>query len=99
MPPSYCDEEPEAVSRARLAAIVESSDDIIVSKTLDGIITSWNRGAERILGYTPDEVIGKHVSILMPPDNIEDTTRILSKVCRGEKVDHYETKRRRKDGR
>jgi PAS domain S-box-containing protein len=82
----------------RLAAIVESSDDIIVSKTLDGIITSWNKGAERTLGYTAEEVIGKHVSMLMPPEQLEDTTKILGKIRRGEKVDHYETKRRRKNG-
>ena len=84
--------------RNLLAAIVDSSDDIIVSKTLDGIITSWNKGAERILGYTAEEVIGKHVSMLMPPDAIEDTEKILGRIRRGEKVDHYETKRRRKDG-
>jgi PAS domain S-box-containing protein len=82
----------------RLAAIVESSDDIIASKTLDGVITSWNRGAERILGYRADEVIGRHVSMLMPPDLIEDMPRILNKIRRGEKVDHYQTRRRRKDG-
>jgi PAS domain S-box-containing protein len=82
-----------------LAAIVESSDDIIVSKTLDGIITSWNKGAERIFGYKAAEVVGKHVSMLMPPDHIEDTHRILSRIRRGEKVEHYETKRRCKDGR
>ena len=83
----------------RLAAIVESSEDIIVSKTLDGIITSWNRGAEKILGYKADEVIGKPITILMPPDFIEDTRRILNKIRRGEKVEHYETKRVCKDGR
>ena len=82
----------------RLAAIVESSDDIIVSKTLDGIITSWNRGAERILGYTAEEVIGRHISTLMPPEVREDAERILGRIRRGEKVDHYETKRIRKDG-
>ena len=83
----------------RLAAIVDSSDDIIASKSLEGVITSWNKGAERILGYTADEVIGNHVSMLMPPELVEDVHKILDKVRRGEKVDHYETKRRRKDGR
>ena len=58
--------------RNLLVAIIDSSDDIIVSKTLDGVITSWNKGAERVLGYTAEEVIGKHVSVLMPPDAIED---------------------------
>ena len=82
----------------RLAAIVESSDDIIASKTLDGVITSWNRGAERILGFRADEVIGRHISMLMPPEAAEDATAILSRVRRGERVDHYRTKRRRKDG-
>ena len=82
----------------RLAAIVESSDDIIASKDLDGVITSWNKGAERILGYTAEEVIGKHVSMLMPPELIEDMPRILERIRRGEKVDHYHTRRRRKDG-
>jgi PAS domain S-box-containing protein len=82
----------------RLAAIVESADDIIASKTLDGILTSWNRGAERILGYTAAEVIGKHVSLLAPPEHLEDIDAILKRIRRGEKVDHYHTKRRRKDG-
>ena len=82
----------------RLAAIVGSSDDIIASKDLDGVITSWNTGAERILGYTAEEVIGKHISIIMPPELVEDMPRILGRIRRGEKVDHYQTKRRRKDG-
>jgi PAS domain S-box-containing protein len=81
-----------------LAAIVESSDDIIASKTLDGVITSWNKGAERVLGYTAEEVIGRHVSMLMPPELVEDMPRILDRIRRGEKVDHYQTKRQRKDG-
>jgi PAS domain S-box-containing protein len=84
--------------KERLASIIESSDDIIVAKNLDGIITSWNKEAERILGYTANEVIGKHVSMLMPLDCIEDIEKILGRVRRGEKVDHYETKRKRKDG-
>ena len=82
-----------------LAAIVESSDDAIISKNLDGIITSWNRAAERIFGYAADEVIGRHISILMPPEHIEDVVRILGHIRRGERVDHFETKRRSKDGR
>jgi PAS domain S-box-containing protein len=82
----------------RLAAIVESSDDIIASKTLDGVLTSWNRGAERVLGYSADEVVGRHVSMLMPPELVEDMPKILDRIRRGEKVDHYQTRRRRKDG-
>jgi PAS domain S-box-containing protein len=88
-----------ALMTERLAAIIESSDDIIASKTLDGVLTSWNRGAERILGYTAEEVIGRHVSMLMPPELVEDMPRILDRIRRGEKVDHYQTRRRRKDGR
>jgi PAS domain S-box-containing protein len=84
--------------RQHLSAIVESSDDIIVSKTLDGIITSWNKGAERVLGYRADEVVGKHVSLLMPPEQAEDTEKILSSIRRGEPIEHYHSKRRRKDG-
>jgi PAS domain S-box-containing protein len=87
-----------AETNERLAAIVESSDDIIASKTLDGILTSWNRGAERILGYTAAEVVGNHVSMLVPPEHQEDIDTILNRIRRGEKVDHYQTKRRRKDG-
>lgn len=86
------------LANEHLAAIVESSDDIIASKTLDGVITSWNKGAERTLGYSADEVIGRHVSMLMPPELVEDMPRILDRVRRGEKVDHYQTRRRRKDG-
>ncbi len=82
----------------QLAAIVQSSDDVILSKSLDGIILSWNRGAQRVFGYTADEVIGQHVSMLMPPEYAEDSERILGRIRRGESVDHYETKRRRKDG-
>ena len=85
--------------QARLAAIVESSDDAIVGKTLDGVITSWNAGAERIFGYTADEIIGKSVACLVPPDRRDDVSTILDTVRRGERVDHFETERIRKDGR
>lgn len=81
-----------------LAAIVESSDDAILSKNLDGIITSWNQAAERIFGYTADEVVGKPVTILIPPDRLQEEPHILSQLRRGERVDHFETIRRRKDG-
>lgn len=81
------------------AAIVESSDDAIISKSLDGFITSWNRGAERLYGYKPEEVIGKPVSILMPPEKENDFPHIMSQLRAGKKVEHYETKRKTKDGR
>jgi PAS domain S-box-containing protein len=84
--------------RARLAAIVESSDDAIISKTLDGIITTWNEGAERMFGYTPEEVIGKPITILMTPDRLGEETQILERLKRGERIEHYETVRIRKDG-
>jgi PAS domain S-box-containing protein len=86
------------IAAQRLAAIVESSDDAIVSKDLNGIISSWNKGAERIFGYTAGEVIGKPVLILIPPDRHNEEPEILRRIRRGERIDHYETIRRRKDG-
>jgi PAS domain S-box-containing protein len=83
---------------AELAAIVESSDDAILSKNLDGIILSWNKGAERLFGYKPDEVIGKHVSILIPEERHDEEPSIIARICRGERIEHYETIRLRKDG-
>jgi len=85
-------------AKARLAAIVEFSDDAIISKDLNGIITSWNRGAERVFGYRADEVVGQPVTILMPPDRVNEEPGILKRIRRGESIDHYETVRRRKDG-
>ena len=84
--------------RFRLAAIVESSDDAIISKTLDGIITTWNIGAERMFGYHADEVIGKPITILFPPSSSDEEPQILSRIRRGERIEHYETVRVRKDG-
>ena len=84
---------------ARLAAIVESSDDAIISKDLNGIIQSWNRGAERIFGYTADEIIGKPVAILAAPDVVDEIPNILARISQGDRIDHYQTKRRTKDGR
>jgi PAS domain S-box-containing protein len=82
----------------RLAAIVASSADAIVSKDLNGIIVSWNEGAERLFGYKAGEVIGKPITILIPPDRMDEEFYILSRIRRGERVDHYETLRCRKDG-
>lgn len=84
--------------RQYLAAIVESSQDAILSKNLDGIIISWNRGAELLFGYTAQEVIGKPVLLLFPPDRIDEEAAILARLRRGERIEHYETIRRRKDG-
>ena len=81
-----------------LAAIVDSSDDAIIGKTLDGTIISWNKGAERIYGYTPDEVVGRPISVLIPEDRPDELPTILARLARGERFDHYLTKRRRKDG-
>ena len=82
----------------RLASIVESSDDAIISKGLDGIIISWNCGAERLFGYPADEVIGKSVTILIPKDRMNEEPEIIDRIRRGERIDHYDTVRRRKDG-
>jgi PAS domain S-box-containing protein len=82
-----------------LAAIVESSDDAIISKDLNGIIRSWNRGAERIFGYRPEEIIGKPVTTLAVPGRANEIPNIISRIRRGERIDHYETRRQTKDGR
>jgi PAS domain S-box-containing protein len=84
---------------ALLAAIVASSDDAIVSKNLDGIIQSWNTGAERIFGYTAQEAIGQHITLIIPLDRRAEEDHILACLRRGERIDHFETVRRRKDGR
>ena len=84
---------------AELVAIVESCDDAIVSKDLDGIIRSWNRGAERLFGYTADEAIGRSVTMLIPPERADEEPEILARLRRGERVDHFESIRVAKDGR
>jgi PAS domain S-box-containing protein len=84
---------------AMLAAIIESSDDAIISKNLNGTITSWNKGAEGIFGYTEAETIGKHISILIPRDRLSEEDMIISKLQRGEKIEHYQTIRLTKTGR
>jgi PAS domain S-box-containing protein len=83
---------------ARLAAIVVSAEDAIISKTLDGQITSWNRAAEAMFGHTEPEVIGKSITIIIPPDRLHEEEIILSRLRRGEAIDHFETERLAKDG-
>ncbi|PYS33273.1 MAG: hypothetical protein DMG14_32190 [Acidobacteria bacterium] len=93
------DRKQAEVAQLWLRAIVESADDAIISKTLEGIITSWNSGAERIFGYSAQEAIGKPVAILIPADHPNEEPEILKKLRAGERIDHYETQRVRKDGR
>jgi two-component system sensor kinase FixL len=85
--------------KGRLAAIVASPGDAIIGKTLDGIVTDWNAGAEAIFGYTAAEAIGNPLTMLLPPGQDDEMTRILARIGAGERVEHYETKRLRKDGR
>jgi len=85
-------------TNSRLAAIVASSDDAIVGKTLDGMVTDWNRGAEMIFGYSADEMIGKSIAALLPPGQEDEESAILTRLKSGERIEHFETRRRRKDG-
>jgi PAS domain S-box-containing protein len=88
----------EEEARAKLASIVEFSEDAIVSKDLNGVITSWNKGAEHLFGYTAQEAIGQPITMLIPKDRLEEETGILKRIRRGEPIEHFETVRRRKDG-
>jgi PAS domain S-box-containing protein len=88
-----------SANQSRLAAIVASSDDAIVSKSLDGIIRTWNRGAERIFGYSAAEAVGQHITLIIPEERRAEEDMVLAKIRRGETVDHFETVRRAKDGR
>jgi PAS domain S-box-containing protein len=89
----------ESEQRLRwLASIVESSDDAIVSKNLDGVITSWNAGAERVFGYSASEVIGQPITLVIPQDRQSEEREILTRIRRGERIDHFETIRQRKQG-
>ena len=83
---------------ARLAAIIESSNDAIVSKSLDGIVKTWNKSAERMFGYTSEEMVGKSITIIIPQHRRNEETEIIARVVRGERVEHFETIRQRKDG-
>jgi PAS domain S-box-containing protein len=85
-------------AQAHLAAVVESSDDAIVTKSLEGTITSWNAGAARIFGYSAEEAVGRSITLIIPPDRYHEEVGILERLRRGERIDHYETIRRRRDG-
>jgi PAS domain S-box-containing protein len=93
------DREQAAEVRGRLAAVIESSDDAIISKTLTGIITGWNPGAERLFGYSSSEAVGKPMRMLLPPERANEESTILGRIERGERVEHFETVRVRSDGK
>ena len=93
------DQKNAETTQQELAAIVESSDDAIIGKTMDGTITSWNRGAEHIYGYKAEEMIGKPILLLSPPDRTKEVAEILERLQRGERTEHMETVRKTKDGR
>ena len=78
---------------------MESSDDAIIAKDLSGVVFAWNRAAERLFGYTASEMIGQPLTVIFPPDRLEEEAFILGQIARGERVEHYETTRRCKDGR
>lgn len=92
------DQKSDDSRRAMLAAIIESSDDAIISKSLGGVITSWNKAAERMFGYTEAEAIGQHITMLIPEERLDEETHIIGKVTNGETLDHFETMRVRKNG-
>ena len=87
------------IGLGQLASVVETSDDAIITKDLNGIITSWNKGAERVFGYEANEVVGKPVSLLIPPDRPDEEPSILERLRKGQRIEHYETVRLRKDGK
>ena len=95
----FVEREKSMQAQARLASIVASSDDAIISKTLDGIILSWNAGAERIFGYSEAEAIGRSITFLIPPERQEEEPAVLQRLRRGERIEHFETVRVAKDGR
>src|SRR4029450_8246746 len=85
--------------QAHLAAIVDSSDDAIISKTLDGTITSWNLAAERIFGWAAAAAVGRHITMIIPPDRLAEEDMVLGRIRSGDRVDHFDTVRTTKDGR
>lgn len=95
---TYAADSPDQ-AQALLAAIIASSDDAIISKDLMGVVQSWNESAERMFGYTAEEMVGKPITILFPPDRLDEEPKILDQLRRGQRVDHFETTRVRKDGR
>ncbi|GAB3907099.1 PAS domain-containing sensor histidine kinase [Mucilaginibacter boryungensis] len=95
-------EDAQAIAEQRqamLAAIVDTSDDAILSKTLDGVITSWNRSAEKMFGYTANEALGQHITMIIPADRLDEELYIIGKVKKGDKVDHFHTIRQCKNGK
>ena len=98
MPPASGPLDDGENAAARLAAIVSSSDDAIVSKTLDGVITSWNAAAERMFGFTASEAVGRHITLIIPKDRHAEEEQVLARLRRGERIEHFETVRMRKDG-
>src|SRR5919198_730695 len=88
----------EDIERARLAAIVDSADDAIVSKTLDGVITSWNRSAERIFGWTAAEAVGQRITLIIPRERWAEEDDVLARIRKGQSVDHFDTVRVTKEG-
>jgi two-component system, chemotaxis family, CheB/CheR fusion protein len=94
----FSDRRKAELTRAHLAAIVDSSNDAIISKNLDGVIQSWNAAAERLFGYTAEQAVGRHISFLIPADRPDEEDRILSRLRSGERIDHFDTVRVRSDG-
>src|SRR5262249_22196050 len=92
------DKADQLLTARLLASIVDSSDDAIVSKSLEGIIQSWNFGAERIFGYSPEEAIGRHISLIIPAERIAEEDHIIASLKAGQRIDHFETVRLRSDG-